>query len=48
MQHRFSRAGLREEMSAAGLSVRGIYPSRRYLGGWLSDKWTVLAERSAP
>lgn len=48
MQHRFSRPGLDEEMSAAGLSVRGIYPSRRYLGGWLSDKWTVLAERSAP
>ncbi len=48
MQHRFSREGLREEMSAAGLSVRGIYPSRRYLGGWLSDKWTVLAERSTP
>jgi ubiquinone/menaquinone biosynthesis C-methylase UbiE len=48
MQHRFSREGLRAEMSAAGLTVRGIYPSRRYLSGWLSDKWTVLAERSAP
>lgn len=48
MQHRFSREGLRSELSAAGLAVRGIYPSRRYLGGWLSDKWTVLAERSAP
>ncbi len=48
MQHRFSRQGLDAEMSAAGLAVRGIYPSRRYLGGWLSDKWTVLAELSAP
>ncbi len=47
MQHRFSRDGLRREMAAAGLAVRAIYPSRRYLGGWLSDKWTVLAERSA-
>jgi len=48
MQHRFSRRGLEAELAGAGLLVRGIYPSRRYLGGWLSDKWTVLAERSAP
>lgn len=47
MQHRFSRRGLADEMATAGLAVRGIYPSRRYLGRWLSDKWTVLAERSA-
>ena len=45
VQHRFSRAGLEEELSAAGLALRGIYPSRRYFG-WLSDKWTVLAEKS--
>jgi ubiquinone/menaquinone biosynthesis C-methylase UbiE len=43
VQHRFSRAGLEEELAAAGLAVRGIYPSRRYFG-WVSDKWTVLAE----
>ena len=48
MQHRFSRRGLDAELAEAGLAVRGIYPSRRYPGGWLSDKWTVLAERSAP
>lgn len=46
MQHRFSRAGLERELSEAGLALAGIYPSRRYLGGWFSDKWTVLAERS--
>ncbi len=44
VQHRFSRAGLEEELSEAGLAVRGIFPSRRYFG-WASDKWTVLAER---
>lgn len=44
VQHRFSRSGLDEELSEAGLRLRGIYPSRRYFG-WLSDKWTVLAER---
>ena len=43
VQHRFSRAVLEEELAGAGLSVRGIYPSRRYFG-WASDKWTVLAE----
>jgi hypothetical protein len=43
VQHRFSRAGLEEELAGTGLSVRGIYPSRRYFG-WASDKWTVLAE----
>jgi ubiquinone/menaquinone biosynthesis C-methylase UbiE len=45
IQHRFSRAGLQEELSAAGLRLCGIYPSRRWFG-WASDKWTVLAERS--
>jgi ubiquinone/menaquinone biosynthesis C-methylase UbiE len=45
VQHRFSRAGVEEELAEVGLQVRGIYPSRRYFG-WLSDKWTVLAERS--
>jgi ubiquinone/menaquinone biosynthesis C-methylase UbiE len=45
VQYRFSRAGLEEELSDAGLALRGIYPSRRYFG-WLSDKWTVLAEKS--
>ena len=45
VQHRFSRAGLEEELSAAGLRLCGIYPSRRSFG-WASDKWTVLAERS--
>ena len=43
VQHRFSRAGLEAELAEAGLSLRGIYPSRRYFG-WASDKWTVLAE----
>ena len=47
VQHRFSRAGLAEELSEAGLAVRGIYPSRRYFG-WVSDKWTVLAETERP
>jgi ubiquinone/menaquinone biosynthesis C-methylase UbiE len=45
IQHRFSRAGLEEELAAAGLRLCGIYPSRRWFG-WASDKWTVLAERS--
>ena len=47
VQHRFSRAGLEEELSEAGLAVCGIYPSRRYFG-WVSDKWTVLAETAPP
>jgi hypothetical protein len=46
LQDRFSRAGLEEELAEAGLTVRGIFPSRRYFG-WASDKWTVLAERSS-
>jgi ubiquinone/menaquinone biosynthesis C-methylase UbiE len=45
VQHRFSRAGLEEELAAAGLRLCGIYPSRRWFG-WASDKWTVLVERS--
>jgi ubiquinone/menaquinone biosynthesis C-methylase UbiE len=45
VQHRFSRAALEEELSAASLAVRGIFPSRRYFG-WASDKWTVLAEKT--
>jgi ubiquinone/menaquinone biosynthesis C-methylase UbiE len=45
VQERFSRRGLEEELSEAGLVLRGIYPSRRYFG-WASDKWTVLAEKS--
>jgi ubiquinone/menaquinone biosynthesis C-methylase UbiE len=44
VQHRFSREGLEQELSGAGLVLRGIYPSRRYFG-WASDKWTVLAEK---
>jgi ubiquinone/menaquinone biosynthesis C-methylase UbiE len=47
VQFRFSRRILREELAEAGLRLAGIYPSRRYLG-WLSDKWTVLAEKSGP
>jgi ubiquinone/menaquinone biosynthesis C-methylase UbiE len=47
VQFRFSRAGLARELEGVGLALRGIYPSRRYLG-WLSDKWTVLAERLPP
>lgn len=47
IQHRFSREGLARELSQASLRVAGVYPSRRYLG-WLSDKWTVLAERTEP
>jgi ubiquinone/menaquinone biosynthesis C-methylase UbiE len=46
VQHRFSRAGLEEELAEAGLTVRGVFPSRRYFG-WASDKWTVLAERAS-
>ena len=45
MQHRFSRAGLEEELAGVGLAVRGVFPSRRYFG-WASDKWAVLAEKS--
>ena len=45
VQHRFSRAELEHELAGVGLSVRGVFPSRRYFG-WGSDKWTVLAERS--
>jgi ubiquinone/menaquinone biosynthesis C-methylase UbiE len=47
MQFRFSREGLTQELKDAGLRVAGIYPSRRYFG-WLSDKWTVLAEKVFP
>ena len=46
VQHRFSREGLEEELAAAGIAVRGVYPSRRDFG-WASDKWTVLGEKSA-
>ena len=45
VQHRFSRAGLEEELAQAGIAVRGVFPSRRYFG-WASDKWTVLGEKS--
>ena len=45
VQDRFSRRTLDEELSEAGLVLRGIFPSRRYFG-WASDKWTVLAETS--
>jgi ubiquinone/menaquinone biosynthesis C-methylase UbiE len=44
VQHRFSRAGLDEELAEAGIAVRGVFPSRRYFG-WASDKWTVLGEK---
>ena len=47
VQDRFTRRGLEEELAEAGLVLRGIFPSRRYLG-WASDKWTVLAEKSPP
>lgn len=45
VQFRFSRRGLEEELRDAGLSLAGIYPSRRRCG-WLSDKWIILAEKS--
>ena len=42
--HRFTREGLDEELRQAGLRLIAAAPSRRYFG-WLSDKWTVLAEK---
>jgi ubiquinone/menaquinone biosynthesis C-methylase UbiE len=47
VQHRFSRAGLGEELAHAGVVVRGVFPSRRYFG-FASDKWTVLGEKAPP